>query len=158
MGKLCSPLPNRHSSSPIWTLLYYERGGVETTGVRSAAVWIPEITTGRPSLPIPSSHYNCLSLDPLGAGPCSLLNVQFRLLLFIHFVIHLFCYSNYRDLRRSWVSDEYGPYIYHFDEFGELIQTIQPPQQAIIPLDSARQLTFVSDSDPVTAQIKGWRD
>lgn len=138
MGKLCSPLPNRHSSSPIWTLLYYERGGVETTGVRSAAVWIPEITTGRPSLPIPSSHYNCLSLDPLGAGPCSLLNVQFRLL--------------------SWVSDEYGPYIYHFDEFGELIQTIQPPQQAIIPLDSARQLTFVSDSDPVTAQIKGWRD
>ncbi|KAH9177739.1 hypothetical protein EDB89DRAFT_2239928 [Lactarius sanguifluus] len=56
-------------------------------------------------------------------------------------------------LRRSWVSDEYGPYIYHFGEFGDLIQIPDYPA-AIVPLDSAGQLTFVSDSDPVTAQIK----
>ncbi len=49
------------------------------------------------------------------------------------------------------MGDEYGPYIYHFDVFGDLIQTIQQPQ-AVIPLDSAGQLSFTSSSDPVTGR------
>jgi hypothetical protein len=31
-----------------------------------------------------------------------------------------------------WISDEYGPYIYHFDAFGTLITAIEPPA-AYIP-------------------------
>ncbi|KAI9441280.1 hypothetical protein H4582DRAFT_2055239 [Lactarius indigo] len=76
------------------TLLYYKRGGLETTGLDAR---------GRRSAIIPE------------------------------------------------VLDEYGPYVYYFDEFGDLIRIIQPPQ-AIVPLDSAGQLSFGSDSDSVTGR------
>lgn len=32
-----------------------------------------------------------------------------------------------------WISDEYGPFIYHFDETGKLNQVIKPPA-AFIPI------------------------
>ena len=33
---------------------------------------------------------------------------------------------------RFWTSDEYGPYVYHFDAAGHLLQALQPPS-AVLP-------------------------
>ncbi|EDR07135.1 uncharacterized protein LACBIDRAFT_235871, partial [Laccaria bicolor S238N-H82] len=50
-----------------------------------------------------------------------------------------------------WVSDEYGPYIYHFTSNGQLIQAIQPPR-AILPLDASGHLNFSSVTGPTTGR------
>ncbi|KAI9441308.1 esterase-like activity of phytase-domain-containing protein [Lactarius indigo] len=112
------------------TLFYFDRGSVATTGldslgVRAAQSGYPTSQLADPPMPIPSSSFNHLSLDleGLALAPDG----------------------------TFWVSDEYGPYIYHFDAFGDLIQTIQPPQ-AIVPLNSAGQLSFTAASDPVTGR------
>ena len=49
-----------------------------------------------------------------------------------------------------WTSDEYGPYIYLFNEQAQLVKAIQPPE-AILPLVKGK-LNFTSDSDPDTGR------
>ena len=55
-----------------------------------------------------------------------------------------------------WVSDEYGPYIYHFDAKGRMMAAIRPPD-ALIPMrtnsNGARE-NFSADSPPVGAGKK----
>ncbi|KAK3723016.1 hypothetical protein LTR37_002162 [Vermiconidia calcicola] len=46
-----------------------------------------------------------------------------------------------------WVSDEYGPYVYHFDHTGEMIGAIRPPD-AIIPRRNGSD-SFSSDDAPI---------
>ncbi|KAF2721799.1 3-phytase [Polychaeton citri CBS 116435] len=46
-----------------------------------------------------------------------------------------------------WVSDEYGPYIYHFDQTGKMIAAIRPPD-AYIPLRNGSE-SFNSDNPPI---------
>ncbi|KAK5123335.1 hypothetical protein LTR85_002766 [Meristemomyces frigidus] len=48
-----------------------------------------------------------------------------------------------------WVSDEYGPYVYHFSETGRMIGAIRPPN-AIIPLRNSSE-SFSADSPPIYA-------
>ena len=46
-----------------------------------------------------------------------------------------------------WVSDEYGPYVYHFSSTGQMIGAIRPPD-AIIPLRNSSE-SFSADSPPI---------
>ncbi|KAG9585907.1 3-phytase, partial [Aureobasidium melanogenum] len=46
-----------------------------------------------------------------------------------------------------WVSDEYGPYIYHFSASGKMLQAIRPPN-AYIPLRNGTE-SFSADSPPI---------
>ena len=46
-----------------------------------------------------------------------------------------------------WVSDEYGPYVYHFDEHGKMIGAIRPPD-ALIPRRNG-SVSFSADSPPI---------
>lgn len=48
-----------------------------------------------------------------------------------------------------WVSDEYGPYIYHFSSTGRMISAIQPPQ-AYLPRRNG-SISFSADSPPIYA-------
>ncbi|KAL9106649.1 MAG: hypothetical protein Q9227_008369 [Pyrenula ochraceoflavens] len=48
-----------------------------------------------------------------------------------------------------WVSDEYGPYVYHFDSTGRMIEAIRPPD-AIIPMRNGVE-SFSADSPPIYA-------
>ena len=52
----------------------------------------------------------------------------------------------------AWVSDEYGPYVYHYDRDGALLQVIRPPD-AFIPLrkDASGKLVenFSANSPPI---------
>lgn len=45
-----------------------------------------------------------------------------------------------------WVSDEYGPYIYHYNQFGRMIGAIRPPD-AFIPMRNGTE-SFSADSPP----------
>ncbi|WPG97818.1 Putative secreted protein ARB-04696-like protein [Acrodontium crateriforme] len=45
-----------------------------------------------------------------------------------------------------WISDEYGPYVYHFDKSGKMIGAIRPPD-AIVPLRNNSE-SFSADSPP----------
>ncbi|KAJ9144916.1 Outer membrane autotransporter protein [Pleurostoma richardsiae] len=46
-----------------------------------------------------------------------------------------------------WISDEYGPYIYHFDATGLMIGAVRPPD-AILPLRNGT-VSFSADSPPL---------
>jgi hypothetical protein len=46
-----------------------------------------------------------------------------------------------------WVSDEYGPFVYHFSKSGRMIGAIRPPN-AIIPLRNNSE-SFSADSPPI---------
>ena len=46
-----------------------------------------------------------------------------------------------------WVSDEYGPYIYHFDPSGKMVQAVRPPP-AFIPFRNGSE-SFSADSPPL---------
>jgi hypothetical protein len=50
-----------------------------------------------------------------------------------------------------WISDEYGPYIYHFDCHGKMIAAIRPPN-AIIPMRNNTQ-SFSADSPTFYASM-----
>jgi len=50
-----------------------------------------------------------------------------------------------------WVSDEYGPYIYHFSQTGRMIGAIRPPD-AFIPLRNSSE-SFSADSTPIYAPL-----
>ena len=52
---------------------------------------------------------------------------------------------------RFWVSDEYGPYVYHFDAAGHLLQALQPPS-AVLPRIGGK-LNFTSETDPDTGRV-----
>ena len=49
-----------------------------------------------------------------------------------------------------WVSDEYGPYVYHFQADGALISAIQPPK-AFLPMRNGEE-NFSSDNPPKGGQ------
>jgi hypothetical protein len=49
-----------------------------------------------------------------------------------------------------WISDEYGPYIYHLTGNGQLIQTIQPPR-AFFPYANGT-LNFTSSKAPTSGR------
>ena len=46
-----------------------------------------------------------------------------------------------------WISDEYGPYIYHFSPAGRMLSAIQPPQ-AYLPRRNG-SISFSSDTPPI---------
>lgn len=48
-----------------------------------------------------------------------------------------------------WISDEYGPYVYHFDKKGRMIGAIRPPD-ALIPRRNGSE-SFSADSPPIYA-------
>ncbi|KAI0777990.1 esterase-like activity of phytase-domain-containing protein [Irpex lacteus] len=111
------------------TTLYTERGGGNTTGldangVRDAQSGFPSDPLADPQMPIPKKKDNRLTLDLEGLVA--------------------------NDDGTFWASDEYGPYIYHFDASGALIQTIQPPD-AIIPITDG-DIDFTSENDPDTGR------
>ncbi|KAL4250164.1 Phytase-like domain-containing protein [Abortiporus biennis] len=111
------------------TLLYTERGGVQTSGLdatslRASTSGFPSNALADPPLPVPSG-LNHLTLDSEGL----VLNSD----------------------GSFWLSDEYGPYIYRFDSSGDLIQAIQPPA-AILPEDANGNLEFTSEDDPTTGR------
>ncbi|KAF6759489.1 esterase-like activity of phytase-domain-containing protein [Ephemerocybe angulata] len=53
-----------------------------------------------------------------------------------------------------WLGDEYGPHIYNFNSSGHRIGVIQPPR-AYVPLNSAGNIEFISDANPVTGRMEG---
>ncbi|KAI0084970.1 esterase-like activity of phytase-domain-containing protein [Irpex rosettiformis] len=111
------------------TTLYTERGGgtttgLDATGVRDAQSGFPSDPLADPQMPIPKKEDNRLTLDLEGL----VLNED----------------------GTFWSSDEYGPYIYHFDASGALIQAIQPPD-AIIPITDG-DIDFESENDPDTGR------
>ncbi|KAG9048256.1 hypothetical protein FS837_000392 [Tulasnella sp. UAMH 9824] len=87
------------------TILYKDRKGKATTGLDPVSV--RPASGGDPILPVPNvKTKNQISLDSEGLV-----------------------------LSRDgsfWISDEYGPYIYHFSEKGHLLDVIQPPP-AVVP-------------------------
>ncbi|KAL0581259.1 hypothetical protein V5O48_000742 [Marasmius crinis-equi] len=112
------------------TTLMFERNDVKTSGldalaVRPAQDGFPAVTDADPEMPIPSTDYSHLSLDVEGVVAVA--------------------DGSY------WISDEYGPYIYHFTADGHLISTIQPPA-AILPKDSDGNLNFTSEENPTTGR------
>ncbi|KAF2712392.1 hypothetical protein K504DRAFT_426626 [Pleomassaria siparia CBS 279.74] len=54
------------------------------------------------------------------------------------------------DNNSFWISDEYGPYIYHFDKNGKMISAIRPPD-AFIPIRNGSE-SFNSASPPIYNQ------
>ncbi len=55
-----------------------------------------------------------------------------------------------------WISDEYGPYIYHFSKNGQLVGAIEPPA-SFIPYRSG-QKSFLSGNPPVGSKTKAADD
>ncbi|WVQ86108.1 hypothetical protein IAT38_008276 [Cryptococcus sp. DSM 104549] len=51
----------------------------------------------------------------------------------------------------SWVSDEYGPYIWKYSAAGTLLETIVPPH-AVLPYKNGA-LNFTSEADPGTGRV-----
>lgn len=52
-----------------------------------------------------------------------------------------------------WISDEYGPYVYHYDQVGRLLDVIRPPD-AFIPMrlaNGAPMENFSANSPPIGA-------
>jgi hypothetical protein len=103
--------------------LFHRWGGVLTTGLDPDAV--QPASPAFPDLPIASSNRH-ISVDDeavVGVGDGTL-----------------------------WVSDEYGPYVYHYDRQGALLQVIRPPD-AFIPMrpDATGNLTedFSANSPPI---------
>ncbi|KAJ3861321.1 esterase-like activity of phytase-domain-containing protein [Lentinula novae-zelandiae] len=112
------------------TILQFDRGGGNTSGldalaVRAAENGFPTVAVADPEMPIANETYQHLTIDAEGLIAAS--------------------DGSY------WVSDEYGPYVYHFSANGSLIQTIQPPE-AFLPLDSNGDLNFTSVVNPTTGR------
>ncbi|KAF5316148.1 hypothetical protein D9619_006606 [Psilocybe cf. subviscida] len=116
--------------SYVNTTLEVERKNVQTSGLDPAAIRpaqnmrTPAAPIPDPQMPIASTSEPHLTLDIEGI----VINSD----------------GSY------WLSDEYGPYVYRFNELGQLIQTIQPPA-AVLPIISG-SLNFTSDEDPDTGR------
>jgi len=111
------------------TILNTERNKVATSGldpaaVRAATSGFPSNPLADPQFPIASTSLPHLTIDAEGL----VLNADGTI----------------------WMSDEYGPYIHHFDASGNLIQTIQPPQ-AILPTING-VVNFTANEDPDTGR------
>ncbi|KIK63498.1 hypothetical protein GYMLUDRAFT_222584 [Collybiopsis luxurians FD-317 M1] len=114
----------------IDTTLQFDRGGGNTSGldalgVRSEESGFSTNPVADPPMPIANETYQHLTLDIEG----------------------LVAHSD----GTYWISDEYGPYIYHYAANGSLIQTIQPPD-AFLPLDNDGNLNFTSAVNPTTGR------
>ncbi|KAJ4466302.1 esterase-like activity of phytase-domain-containing protein [Lentinula aciculospora] len=115
----------------VETTLQFDRGGGNTSGldalaIRPAESGFPDADAlADPEMPIANATYQHLTIDAEGMIAAS--------------------DGSY------WVSDEYGPYIYHFTANGSLIQTIQPPD-AFLPLDSHGNVDFTSVVNPTTGR------
>ena len=129
------------------TTLLYERLNKKTTGLDPLAVRTTPLVPGDPQLPIASTADPRLSLDVEGTV------VNDKSYVFLSFFTCLFeSIETTFFSQRFWISDEYGPYIYHYKENGDLISIIQPPD-AIVPRNSAGDLNFTSASNPATGRI-----
>ncbi|KAI0070561.1 hypothetical protein K474DRAFT_767559 [Panus rudis PR-1116 ss-1] len=111
------------------TLLYTERSNFPTSGlnpqaIRPAQLGFRLLSFADPPLAIASSSLPHLSLDSEG--------------LALH------------TDGSFWMSDEYGPYIFHFDSQGHLLQAIQPPD-AILPKIGG-ELNFTAEVIPDTGR------
>jgi hypothetical protein len=95
--------------------LFHRWGGVLTTGLDPDAVQPADLVF--PDLPISSSNQH-ISLDNEA-------------------VVHV-------GDGTVWVSDEYGPYVYHYDRHGTLLHVIRPPD-AFIPMRRNTSGTLVED-------------
>jgi hypothetical protein len=114
----------------INTTVQFDRGGGNTSGLDAEAVRPPEdgfpfVVLADPAMPIADDAEPHLTID--AEGLIASLDGTY------------------------WVSDEYGPYIYHYTDNGTLIQTIQPPE-AFLPLSADGILNFTSVVDPVTGR------
>jgi len=114
----------------IDTILQFDRGGGNTSGLDAEAVrpvedGFPTVVLADPQMPIADDAEPHLTLDI--EGIIASLDGTY------------------------WISDEYGPYIYHYTANGTLIQTIQPPE-AFLPLSSDGILNFTSVVDPDTGR------
>ncbi|KAJ3974336.1 esterase-like activity of phytase-domain-containing protein [Lentinula raphanica] len=115
----------------ISTSLQFDRGGGNTSGLDALAVRPAESgfpgadVLADPQMPIANETYQHLTIDAEGLIAASDGNF--------------------------WVSDEYGPYIYHYSANGTLIQTIQPPD-AFLPFDSDGNINFTSVVNPATGR------
>lgn len=49
-----------------------------------------------------------------------------------------------------WVSDEYGPYVYHFSAWGQLLNTVTLPK-ALLPYKDGK-INFTSETQPDTGR------
>ena len=129
------------------TTLLYDRLHNTTTGLDPTAVRPTSDVPKDPQVPIVSTDDPRLSLDIEGSVEDKDGSYVFLFL----FVMSL------RDLtftffsKRFWVSDEYGPYIYHYSKDGELISIIQPPD-AILPRDSNGNLNFTGTKSQATGR------
>jgi hypothetical protein len=103
--------------------LFHRPGGILTTGLDPNAVQPADLVF--PGLPISSSN-NHISVDDEA-------------------VVHV-------GDGTVWVSDEYGPYVYHYDHDGRLLRVIRPPD-AFIPMrrDASNNLVenFSANSPPI---------
>jgi hypothetical protein len=103
--------------------LFHRPGGILTTGLDPNAVQPKDLAF--PDLPISSSN-NHISVDDEA-------------------VVHV-------GDGTVWVSDEYGPYVYHYDHDGSLLQVTRPPA-AFIPMrrDASNNLVenFSANSPPI---------
>ncbi len=102
---------------------FYRWGGIMTTGLDANAV--QRATETLPDLPIASSNSHVTVDDEA--------------------VVHV-------GDGTVWVSDEYGPYVYHYDHDGSLLHVIRPPD-AFIPMrrDASGKLVenFSANNPPI---------
>jgi len=102
---------------------FHRFGGVQTTGLDPDAVQRADLAF--PDLPISSSNQH-ISVDDEG-------------------VVHV-------GDGTVWISDEYGPYVYHYDRHGAMLHVIRPPD-AFIPMrpDASGKLVenFSANSPPI---------
>jgi hypothetical protein len=103
--------------------LFHRLGGIQTTGLDSDAV--QRATETFPDLPIASSNSHITVDDEA--------------------VVHV-------GDGTVWVSDEYGPYVYHYDHDGAMLHVIRPPD-AFIPMrkDASGKVVenFSANSPPI---------
>jgi hypothetical protein len=104
------------------TIVYSERSGVPVSGLDPAAVRAP--SGGDPQVPIAAATYPRLSLDAEGLVENS--DGSF------------------------WVSEEYGPYIYHVASNGTILSAITPPAAVIPTIGGA--VNFTAVIEPTTGR------
>ncbi|KII85662.1 hypothetical protein PLICRDRAFT_178703 [Plicaturopsis crispa FD-325 SS-3] len=114
------------------TVLHYDRGHVNTTGLDPIAVrpasstHFPHTNSyADPPLPIVSKQDQRLTIDAEG-------------LVMNNDGTH-------------WTSDEYGPYVYRFSAQGDLLQAIAPVD-AMLPRNQSGGLNFTAAVDPTTGR------
>ncbi|KAK3071456.1 hypothetical protein LTR53_008596 [Teratosphaeriaceae sp. CCFEE 6253] len=129
---IASPSPPNLQLHYLDTVLFTDPSGVPTTGL-DADVHGPYLKF--PSIPfdLPSVHYTGDGFGGSGPGG-QRVSIDGEGLFLGHD-------------GSFWVSDEYGPFVYHFSKSGRMIGAIRPPD-AIIPLRNSSE-SFSADSSPI---------